>query len=52
MFSVRYGTCGKSDIVALGPAELAACVIVAVPVYVMVVNLLDVAQEAWWRLWT
>ena len=39
-------------LLALGPAELGACVIVGVPVYLLVSNLLDMAQEAWYRLWT
>ena len=37
---------------ALGTSELAACSMVAVPFYFLVVNLLDVAQELWMRLWT
>lgn len=42
----------QSVLFALGPAELAACVIVGVPVYLIVASLMDMAQEAWWRLWT
>ena len=32
-----------------GPAELAACLVVAVPLYVIVTHGLDAAEHAWTR---
>lgn len=35
----------------LGPPELAACICVAVPLYMLVNRALDVAEKAWTRFW-
>ena len=35
----------------LGPPELAACISVSVPLYMLVNRALDVAEKAWTRFW-
>ena len=38
-------------LLSLGPPELAACISVSVPLYMLVNRALDVAEKAWTRFW-